>query len=564
MYLYIYFFLLLLLLAWGCALHSSLSQSQSLSTPQEMSAEAKAIFNYLKYQGLLKQNKSEQAIKALKKAIQLDSAPSLYLEQAYFYWQRQNFEQSEVILKDGLRQFPHHKQLTFALSKLYEAQDKPEQAISILKSYLKNNPVDKEASLCLGRIYNKQQQFTQTLDLLKAFPKKDRDADIHYLLAQAYSRQENRTQSIKHLKQATELRPSFLEAWADLAYEYEMSKDYVAAAQTYSKLLDKGVDNREIYIRLIDLHLKLNDPQKAFQFVKKGPENDNFYLAACTLYLQNNFYEFVKNIFDLLSPEGKNLPSTLFYQAIVAIKADNDSSRALQVLKKIKPESKFYNKSLSLQCNLYFDQGQEKKAREIAQKGQNLFPQEEDFYLLESKILCSQNKYDLAFNVLRNSLKHLSKNTEILFQIGILTHKLGNQKEALNYMERIINIDPEHAKALNFVGYTFAEQGKNFKRALILINKALELEPKNGYFLDSLAWLYYKTGKLHLAWDKITEAISIVKDDPIIWEHYADIAKALKKTKKATYGYRQALQLGPENPEQIKRKLKNMQILPEL
>ena len=125
-------------------------------------------------------------------------------------------------------------------------------------------------------------------------------------------------------------------------------------------------------------------------------------------------------------------------------------------------------------------------------------------------------------------------------------------------MEEVINIDPDHAAALNFIGYTLAEQGLNLDRAEILIKKALNLDPENGYYLDSLAWLYFKSGKLDQAWETISSAVARVTDDPIIWEHYADIASALQKFEQARSGYEQALQHSPDNPAQIRDKLKSI------
>jgi tetratricopeptide (TPR) repeat protein len=139
-----------------------------------------------------------------------------------------------------------------------------------------------------------------------------------------------------------------------------------------------------------------------------------------------------------------------------------------------------------------------------------------------------------------------------------MEHKLGNEQEALQTMEKVININPEHSQALNFVGYTLADSNQNLERALVLVKKALELDPENGFILDSLAWVYFKQGKVKKAWETIGLAISKVQNDPIIWEHYGDIARKADFLQKAKKGYQKAIELGAQNSEAIRQKLRSL------
>ena len=61
--------------------------------------------------------------------------------------------------------------------------------------------------------------------------------------------------------------------------------------------------------------------------------------------------------------------------------------------------------------------------------------------------------------------------------------------------DRSSRIDPKHAESYNFIGYMYAEKGVNLPEAIELIQKALALEPDNGYFIDSLGWAYYQQGR---------------------------------------------------------------------
>ncbi|CAD7783277.1 MAG: Tetratricopeptide repeat protein [Candidatus Methanoperedenaceae archaeon GB50] len=62
-------------------------------------------------------------------------------------------------------------------------------------------------------------------------------------------------------------------------------------------------------------------------------------------------------------------------------------------------------------------------------------------------------------------------------------------------MRQTISLDPNHAEALNYLGYTYAEMGENLEEAERLIKRALEIKPEDGYIIDSLGWVYYQRGE---------------------------------------------------------------------
>jgi len=125
-------------------------------------------------------------------------------------------------------------------------------------------------------------------------------------------------------------------------------------------------------------------------------------------------------------------------------------------------------------------------------------------------------------------------------------------------MEKLLVKHPDHAQALNYVGYTLAEEGRDLDRALVLVTNAAKQDPDNGYILDSVAWVYYKLGDLDKAWEYIRDAVTVTKDDPTLWEHYGDIAKAMGKKKEARKGYGKSLEFGAKDPAAIKAKLKGI------
>ena len=90
-------------------------------------------------------------------------------------------------------------------------------------------------------------------------------------------------------------------------------------------------------------------------------------------------------------------------------------------------------------------------------------------------------------------------------------------------MEEVIRLDPKHANALNYLGYSYADRGVKLPEAVDLIRKALEVKPDDGYYLDSLGWAYYKLGRPDEALSELQRAATFVSDDAVIHEHLGDV-----------------------------------------
>jgi tetratricopeptide (TPR) repeat protein len=128
----------------------------------------------------------------------------------------------------------------------------------------------------------------------------------------------------------------------------------------------------------------------------------------------------------------------------------------------------------------------------------------------------------------------------------------------------VLGLDPDHAGALNYVGYTFAERGENLDEAEAMIARALELKPDDGYITDSLGWVYYKRARPLLdtghhgearAWltraaSELERAAKLTGGDPVISEHLGDVHLALGEKQVALDHYERAVALEPRTGEQ--------------
>jgi tetratricopeptide (TPR) repeat protein len=143
---------------------------------------------------------------------------------------------------------------------------------------------------------------------------------------------------------------------------------------------------------------------------------------------------------------------------------------------------------------------------------------------------------------------------DFYFQVGACSERTGDYKRAEENFETCLKMAPDWPEALNYLGYMWAERGEKLDRAREMIEKAVKAEPKNGAFLDSLAWVLFKQNQPQEALPYALQAVeNTPKADPTVFDHLGDIYAALNQPEKARASWQKALELEPN--EAIKKKL---------
>jgi predicted Zn-dependent protease len=244
----------------------------------------------------------------------------------------------------------------------------------------------------------------------------------------------------------------------------------------------------------------------------------------------------------------------LFYRAVVAFEGEKKPAKALAYLERVPESHPHYDKSLGFRIQLLLETDQSAKALDLARQAVARFPDKKEFRLLSAAALEKAGEAGEAAEVLSTASDTWPDDPEILYRLGVILERQKRRAESIAAMEKIIVLDPRHADALNFVGYTLADENRDLPRAQELIERAVAVEPDNPYFLDSLAWIHFRRGEKDKAWEIIRKAVAHPVSDPVIWEHYGDIAASLGKKSEAVEGYRKALSGKPDNAGDIRRK----------
>jgi tetratricopeptide (TPR) repeat protein len=139
-------------------------------------------------------------------------------------------------------------------------------------------------------------------------------------------------------------------------------------------------------------------------------------------------------------------------------------------------------------------------------------------------IYTSQKRNAEATRVLDSVRQAVASDPDLLYYLASLYTRAGQKDVSEQVLEQVVNLDPQHAPACNDLGYAWAEDGKNLARAEALVRVAVQKEPDNQSFLDSLGWVLYKRGRFQQARDALEEAIgSSSLPDPVVLDHLGDV-----------------------------------------
>lgn len=119
-------------------------------------------------------------------------------------------------------------------------------------------------------------------------------------------------------------------------------------------------------------------------------------------------------------------------------------------------------------------------------------------------------------------------------------------------LKKALELVPDQPLVLNYLGYSWIDQGINLKKGLKLIERAVALKPDDGYIVDSLGWAHFKLGNIKQAVLFLERAVELRPDDPILNDHLGDALWRADRKREARFQWEQALTLKPEPDEATK------------
>ena len=177
-------------------------------------------------------------------------------------------------------------------------------------------------------------------------------------------------------------------------------------------------------------------------------------------------------------------------------------------------------------------------------------------------ILRSHERYGEARDYYTRAIALLAKpgkeNWTLYYSRGVCNERLHDWPSAEADLKRALELSPDESLVLNYLGYTWVDQGHNLKTGMDYIRKAVKLKPDDGYYVDSLGWAYFKLGNLPAAVEQLERAVELKPDDPVVNDHLGDAYWRVGRILEAKYQWQQALTLKPDSDQttELEKKIK--------
>jgi tetratricopeptide (TPR) repeat protein len=352
---------------------------------------------------------------------------------------------------------------------------------------------------------------------------------------------------------STDIRPT-----VGLASVYLTKGDTIRADSTYYSIAQKNWDDSAMLVSLSSLFFNLQNFKRAENLAARvaelQPDDLDSQRRYAMIVFGNGNFARAESLMTALDQKGGANAAIYYYLA-----------RIKQESKEFPASESYFRKSLALSdtvidtwINLALVVDQQKRYQESIElmgKAMSAVPQDSDGIIFYTAIIHSRNDhFDLAKEGYERLLKSNPDDIGLRFSLASMQERLGNIDEAEKGFKWVIEKEPKNAMALNYLGYMYADQGVKLKESKELIERALVIDPENGAFLDSYAWVLYKLGKYDEALTEMKKAVKTELEDPVIYDHQGDIYSALKQEDLARESWEKALQLSPDD-QAIRAKL---------
>ncbi|MCX4028102.1 tetratricopeptide repeat protein [Endozoicomonas sp. SM1973] len=325
------------------------------------------------------------------------------------------------------------------------------------------------------------------------------------------------------------------------------------------KQIKKHPDNRRIrllYARLLIQANQLTKAKQQFEYlVSQTPDDDTLLYSLSIISFESKLYDQAKRYFQKLLATNKRNDVAHYYLGAIA-EQQNTPQAAIHHFEQIKPGQYLFDafKRIAL---LLTKQGESAEARKRLKAARQAYPKfAPELYIIESEVLAQQKRYKDARKLLNQALKKHKSHTRLLYARAMISEKLNQIDKLEKDLRKIISVQPNHALALNALGYTLADRTNRYQEAKELITKAYQLTPNDPAVVDSMGWIEFKLGNLEDAIKFLRQAYQAFPDHEVA-AHLGEVLWTSGKQEEALSIWNEALKEQPSS-EIIKKTMRRL------
>jgi tetratricopeptide (TPR) repeat protein len=386
---------------------------------------------------------------------------------------------------------------------------------------------DHDTLLMLGTLYAQNKEYDKAQNILNRLIKLEDDSYLaHYYLARLYREMQYFDKAAVSYQKALELNWS--ERFAlEIAEFYESRQEHEEAIAMYRQVLEEDDTNEQIRTRLVNLYLSMDENDKAlaelWDLKNLLPESHTGDITISRILLTQEKYD---EAIDLLTETLQQFPELAAgnYLLGMAYYQKGDMENAVKQLQSIKPEANVYEDSILVQTRILKDSENLDGAIQLLEKElADSSTRKPSFIIFLASLYRQKEEIERGREVYEQGMELFPDNVDLLYSYGIFLEKIKDQEQAMAIMQQVLNLEPDNAAALNYVGYTWADKNVHLEKAYEYIKKAVDLMPQDGYIRDSLGWVYFKMDDTDQAIIELERALEMVDSDPVIHEHLGDV-----------------------------------------
>ena len=440
-------------------------------------------------------------------------------------------KEAEDIYRGLLEENPDDRETAAALIDLYEGDDRMDDALELLvkleKTDAENSAIPERITLDLARAGRFAEAEKRARDLAAKRPE---NRAIRRLLAQVLFEKGSSPEGEKILRGLIVEDPDDDATRRSLVQELMRERRFTDARTILEDGIKRaGDDPRKI-------------PARDAQNVELG------YLAV----LQKD-YARAQTILTPLAVKGNVVNPRAVRIAATGLREKEDFAAGVALAKAAATAQPDESEWTALLAEFQYRSGDKAQSAKTLEKLASS-PELEDV-LAAADVSARVKDFAGASKLARVAADKFPESSEALFRLGSSLERSGSPVEAEKIFQKLLEKRPNDSATQNYLGYMWADKGIRLEEARDLLEKAVAREPRNGAYLDSLGWAYFRLGRLEKAEGLLAAAKEQDPDDPTIEEHLGDLSERQGDLRKAAAHWEHALELKHDEPDKVRQKL---------
>ena len=485
----------------------------------------------------LDRENTERAIRYLEKS-NVDGAVGVQLLLGRMYLRMGTWDKAIGIFSKLVEDEPDFTEAVSSLVQAYRGAGRQQDAIKLLRDQADTSA---QLSIALGELYEGEGRWADAAEAYgRASQRRPRDLDLKVQWATVLLREGNISavaQARSLLNAVTAENPSHVHALY-LLVQVERQMANTAGAEALALQIVQA-DPRGVWGQ--------------YALAQVATDKKNYRKVIDTL-------EPLVAGWDARSDQGQGLnPARLYEQLGGAYLGLKHYDKAIDQLQRALATAPNDLRLIGLQAQAFRESGQLDRGVGLLEDLLSKNDRRPAAYLALAALYVDAGRIPQALGVLDRTAAKFPGDTSVAFGVGAALDRAKHFEDAVRVFKRVIASDPNHAQALNHLGYILADRGERLPESVGYIKRALEIDPNNPAYLDSLGWAYFKLNQFELAEPQLRRAAADLATNSVIQDHLGDTLLKLGRYDEAIAAWQRALAGDGDSIERsaIERKIRS-------